>query len=95
MPRIKSGTLVASTPQTVTLDQAYPFVEVCNVSATAAIYFSVNQTAAPTVAGDDCEVISAGSPRTTVGAPGVSVTVVKLISSGTPTFTVAGRGDDE
>jgi len=93
MPRVISGTLVASTPQTITLDAAYSYVEVTNVNGTAPLYFSVNQTAAPTVGGNDCEVVVANWPKLCVNAPGVSATVVKVISSGATTFTVSGRGE--
>jgi hypothetical protein len=95
MPRIISGTLVASTVATVTLDVAYSYVEVVNVSGSAPIYFNVNLPANPTVAGNDCEVVVGAGGRTTVASPGTGVTTVKLISSGTPTYTVAGRGYDE
>ncbi|MGH3441992.1 MAG: hypothetical protein ACRDUY_08095 [Nitriliruptorales bacterium] len=100
--RIKHETLVASTVTTVTLTGSdYPRVQVTNVSGAAAIYFCVNglggpsADGVPTVAGDDCFVAAgAAGAEVTVSSGKVDSddadTVVKLISSGTPTVAVEG-----
>jgi hypothetical protein len=95
MARIKHGTLVASTVATVTLDlvdsgrivSRQKRVEVINRDGAAEIYFTVDGTT-PTVAGDDCFVLPAAMGSLEVGAPKGTPTVVKLISSGTPTYSV-------
>lgn len=87
-----SGTLVASTPATVTLNEARGSIRVVNRSGSADIWFTVassGQTpAVPTVGGNDCYVAAAAAGETEevlVGQPPVNVI---LISSATPTYTV-------
>ena len=95
--RAQSGTLTAATVTTVTLTGAYSTVTVTN-QGTVPIYVRLDGTA-PTVAGDDCLVVDAGDEsvfgyRSTYdqGQPGTvnPGTVIKLISSATPTYTVVG-----
>lgn len=87
MANIEHGTLVADTVTTVTLDSDAQEVEVLNRDGAAEIYFTVDG-ADPTVEGDDCQVLPAAIGAVQVRAPGGGVTDVKLISEGTPTFSV-------
>lgn len=88
---------------TVTLDEPYDQITVVNRCTTTAttneIWFTVDTTT-PTVAGDNC-YLCAGVPGESVTVPGdtgidqtntgaITGTTVKLISSGTPSFTVEG-----
>lgn len=95
---IHSGTLVAATVATVTLDQPYETITVFNRSGTAEIYFRLDGVN-PTVAGDDCFIVPAaitqeseqGITSIAQSASGaVTGSKVLLISSGTPTYTVEG-----
>lgn len=89
MARIVHGTLVAATVTTVTLtDLEYEQLEVMNVDGAAAIYFRVDGVS-PTVAGDDCEVIPATISVLRVATPSVD-NEVRLISAGTPKYSVRG-----
>jgi hypothetical protein len=83
----KHATLVAATVDMVTLAQDAQQVEVIN-RGTVDIYFRVDGTA-PAVGGDDCEVLPAGASLI-VPTPN-STTVVELISSGTPPYSVVVR----
>ena len=86
--------LVANTVDTVTfdrtanVDQVADQVRVTNVSGTAAIYFTTDGTT-PTVGGKATRWIPgiAGSSRI-VALNEAASTVVKLISNGTPTYSV-------
>lgn len=93
MPDSEHVTLVASTVTTVTLDADYQFVEVINVTGTAAVYFLINPGATnPTVEGAGTEVLPAaiGGQELRADAADPGTTVVKLISSGTPKVAVRG-----
>lgn len=96
------ATLVAATVTTLTLDlvdpvanvasfetPAGPRVEVLNVDGSAAVYFTTDGVTAPTVGGNGCEVLPAaiGSVAARDRTSG-NTSVVKLISSGTPTVSV-------
>ncbi len=88
MARIEHGTLVAGQVTTVTLDDKnFSLIEVLNVDGSEAIYFTINGTT-PTVEGDDCEVLPAAVGSLFLDAG--SSAVVKLISSGTPRYSVKG-----
>jgi hypothetical protein len=90
--------LTASTVDTVTFTSTVGQIEVVNVDGAAAIYFTVDGST-PTVGGKGTFVVPAAIGSRTVRAvadtttvtagqaPGVSK-VVKLISSGTPTYIV-------
>lgn len=93
----KHATLVAATVDTVTLNvdattgRADPAIVVENRGTTDALYFtySVNGTApaAPTVAGDDCYYVGPGTSISIDTMWGSDV-IVKLISAGTPAYSV-------
>jgi hypothetical protein len=79
-------TLVASTVDTVTFAGDLSGVEVVN-EGTTGIYFTVNGTA-PTVGSQAAYYVPPTSVRT-VPSGEAGGTVVKLISSGTPKYSVA------
>lgn len=85
------GTLAAGQVTTVTLTSADNTVEVINRTGSAEIYFTVgSEPATPTVEGDDCYIVPEGLTSYVVnGVPGA--VVVKLISAGTPKFSVIGN----
>lgn len=92
MASIVHGTLVANTMTTVTLTANHNEVEVIHRGGAGAadIFFTVDG-ANPTVNGEDTDVAPNGvGQRTQVGAYKKQNTVVKLISSGTPAYTVRG-----
>lgn len=89
MADIQHGTLVSNQVTTVTLDANYRNVEVLNRSGTAEIYFTVDG-AVPTVGGADCQVLPAVVSVREVDSRASGTTVIRLISSGTPTWTVSG-----
>lgn len=94
--RVTSGTLVAATVSTVTFTNYYSGVRVTN-RGTGDIFVRLDKTD-PTVGGDDCDVVPANTsvvlynplPVDDVAAGTNPGTDVRLISSGTPAFTVAG-----
>jgi hypothetical protein len=89
--RAKTGTLVANTVTTVTLDGDFDAVDVTNVDGAAAIYIRLGGTA-PAVGGGDENYGLPATAFLTRRIPSVESgpTVVKLISAGTPIYTVAG-----
>jgi len=91
MARIKHGTLVAATVATVTLTVDCRDVEVLNRTGDAEIFFTVDGST-PTVAGDNTHVLPAQIGSLIVAVPETGNTVVKLISSGTPSYAVEGIG---
>ncbi len=84
------ATLVADTVATLTFDKNFARIEVLNVDGAAAIYFR-SDGVAPTVAGTGCHVVPAaiGSVEVDDDTAG-QVSVVKLISAGTPKVSVRG-----
>jgi hypothetical protein len=98
MAHIHSGTLVASTVTTVSLDEPYETITVFNRSGSAELFFRLDGVN-PTVGGDDCYIVPAAITQESVlGITSIAQTTtgsipgstIKLISSGTPTFTVEG-----
>lgn len=86
------GTLAASTVDNVTIQNPVPTLTVVNRSGASEIYFTVDGVTVPTVAGDNTYVLPATIGSLTVQVP-TSTTptggvTVKLISSGTPTYSV-------
>lgn len=87
--RAKHATLVAATVDTVTLSE-FSVVEVLNRDGVAAIYFTTDGST-PTVAGDNTQVLPAAVGGVQVSTINISGTnVVKLISAGTPSYSVTG-----
>lgn len=85
-----NNTLVASTVDTVTISRDCEKVRVYNDTGTAAIFYTTDGSA-PTVNGVNCYRVPASvGAYSEVSVTGVSPTVVKLISSGTPTYSVEG-----
>lgn len=81
--------LVASTVDTVTFtDIDLPEVEVLS-DGSADIYVSFGATTTPTVAGGMCYRVPAGNTAAVFTPRTSGDTVVKLISAGTPTYSVA------
>lgn len=83
----KHGTLVAATVATVTLTPNAKFVEVVNRGSDD-IYFRLDGTD-PTVAGDDTYVVPGGGFTRVRNNDRDGSVSVKLISSGTPAYSVA------
>lgn len=90
--KAKHSTLVATTIDSVTVGSA-GVIRIDNRSGTAEIYFTAGPASSPppdpTVGGDNTMVVPAGivyySHPVTPGS-----WIVKLISSGTPTYSVTG-----
>jgi hypothetical protein len=82
------GTLVGSAVDTITLLTNPAVVEIVNVSGATAIYYTVDGSA-PTVGGVNTRVVpAAAGARDRVNISPDATGVVKLISSGTPTYSV-------
>ena len=89
--RIIHATLTANTVDTITLDGDYAAVEILSRNGAAEIYATVDTSVVPTVGGTNCDVLPATIGSLTIDASGYgSPSVVQLISSGTPTYTVKG-----
>jgi hypothetical protein len=92
--RAVHNTLAATTVDTITLTAQYNRVEVLNRSATGDIFVTLDGST-PTVGGNDTFVVPATgvgnfvNPASTSQPP--TSTVVKLISSGTPSYSVTGQ----
>jgi hypothetical protein len=84
------GQLAANTVDVVTMNADWESIQVVNRSGTAEIYFTVDR-ATPTVGGPDCYVLPAClGVATPTGINFNAVTVIQLISSGTPTYSIIG-----
>ncbi len=93
MAYIRHGTLTAVTVATVTLDdRSYSTIEVLNRDGVDEIYFIVlnasNVATDPTVGGNDCECLPAAMSALEVLTPDPPPYTVKLISSGTPDYSI-------
>jgi hypothetical protein len=86
---VHNKTLVAATVDTVTFSEDLREIEILSDGA-AAVFVTVDGSA-PTVAGNNTDILPAGgmTARTLTSAPGGD-TAVKLISSGAPTYSVVG-----
>ena len=82
-------TLTAATVDTVTFDADFSSIEVISHDGAAAIYFTVDGTT-PTVGGANTYFIPAAVASREVKVGTAGDTAVKLISSGTPTYSVQG-----
>lgn len=80
-------TLAATTVDTVTFNDDCESVEVRSNGA-AAIYYTVDGST-PTVGGSNCYELPAIPSARAVGVPTAGKTVVKLISPGTPEYSVS------
>lgn len=80
-------TLTAGQVETVTLSVDANRVDVCNVDGAAEVYVTVDGTT-PTVGGDGSWVLPAAVGSLELQPRTAGVTVVKLISSGTPKVSV-------
>lgn len=78
--------LVASTVDTVTFVDSVAEVEVMT-DGMSAVYFTVDGTT-PTVSGAHCYKIPLALSALTVNVPNPALAVVKLISAGTPVYSV-------
>lgn len=86
--KAKHAQLAASTADTVTLGGDFASAEVVNRDATAEI-FATTDGSTPTVGGDNTFIIRPGQSRV-IEVPTAGNTAVKLISSGTPNYSVIG-----
>ena len=85
------ATLAAATVDTITFDADYTSVEIVNRDGSAEIYATVDTGITPTVGGAGCDVLPAAIGSLTVDASGYgSPTTIKLISAGTPAYSVKG-----
>lgn len=89
----KHGTLSASTVATVALDGGFEAVELVNHGSDA-IYFSLDGTT-PTVQGDDFFVAAAGGWVVEPDSDRAGAVSVKLISAGTPSYSLAAKNPEE
>lgn len=80
--------LVAATVDTVTMANDFDQVEVLNRDGAAEIYFTVDGSA-PTVGGANCQVLPACIGAAICGVASSGNTVVRLISAGTPAYSVS------
>jgi hypothetical protein len=80
--------LTANTILDVDFGDDVDTIEVVNSSGTSSVFFTVDGSA-PTVGGQNCYYLPAAIGSKEVHPPTAGGTVVKLISSGTPTVSVA------
>jgi hypothetical protein len=85
---VHEKTLTADTIDKVTFTADLGEVEILT-DGSAAIYIMFGADAEPTVAGTDCWQIPAGSASAVIEPRTSGPTVVNLISSGTPVYSVA------
>lgn len=90
---IRHGVLTADTVETFTLPRRrYANLEVVSRDGEAEIYFLClhpsRASVDPTIGGDDCEVLPAYPSSVVIATPGVAPLTVKLISAGTPAYTI-------
>lgn len=92
--RAKHATMAAAaTAESVTLTDLATKrgeVEVVNRDGVASIFFTVDGTT-PTVLGDDCYVLPAAVGSLIVNSPKDVAAVVKIVSDGTPQYSVQGQ----
>ena len=87
--RTINHTLTANVVATVTLDMAYPRVEVVNRDGSTELFFTADGSA-PVLNGDNCWCVP---PSSYVQVPAVnsgSQTILKIVSSGAVAFSASG-----
>ena len=84
---IHNVTLTAGAEDTFTFPDDVTEVEVLSHDGAATIYFTVDGTAA-TITGRHCRILPAAVSSVTAEPPTAGPTVVRVISSGTPTISV-------
>lgn len=82
--RAKHATLIATVVDTVNFNAEWGSIRVFN-RGMVDIYVRLDGTA-PTVAGDECYVIPAGTAEDII--TGAAISLIKLISSGIPAYSV-------
>lgn len=93
MAWVRHGTLEAATVAAVELPEVnYSTVEVVNRDGAEEIYFIVLTARDidddPSVEGDNCEMLPASMSALVVNAPDPAPVTVKLISAGTPKYSL-------
>lgn len=81
------GTLVAATVSTVTATGTHIGVEIMNVSGSAAIGYTIDGTAPTSTTSPEIPAVAGSKVRIPFGS-NVTAAVVKLLSAGTPTYSV-------
>lgn len=95
MARIVHGTLTANEVEEVALTEDALKVEILNRDGADEIYYLVDPgDEDPEVEGENCEVLVAAINAQTQRSRARSTTTVKLISAGTPKYTVRVANDD-
>lgn len=88
--RSKHATLVAATVDSVTLSQDWGSVEILNRSTSGDIYATVDGTT-PVSAADNTIYVGPGQAvQVSMPTTGAGTDDVKLISAGTPSYSVTG-----
>ncbi|MFF8784815.1 hypothetical protein [Streptomyces sp. NPDC015125] len=80
-------TLVAGTVETTTFGEDLDEVTIVSLDGAAALYFTVDGRT-PTVGGANARVMPAAIGAVSVDVPTAGNSVVKVISSGTPTISI-------
>lgn len=80
--------LVANTEDVVTFSADHSQIELLLRDGNGEVYFTVDNTAA-TVGGTNCLVMPVGIGSAIVDVPATGGTVVRLVSSGTPAYSVS------
>jgi hypothetical protein len=91
--RVVSATLTASTVDFIFLTESAQAIQVTNLTGTAPIYFTVSHPGGsapvPTIGGNGCYcAASVAGAAVPVRHDGMYGTIVQLISTGTPTYSV-------
>ncbi len=80
-------TLVAGTVETTTFSEDLDEVTIVSLDGAAALYFTVDGRT-PTVGGTSTRVMPAAIGAVSIDVPTAGNSVVKVISSGTPTISI-------
>lgn len=88
------GALVASTVLTITFTGAHLGVDIENVSGASPIFYTVDGSTPSVTTSDELPGVAGSHQEVYFGAE-VPAPVVKLISAGTPTYSVSGLDNIE